>query len=790
MNVLLQTDSKAKGSRKSSIKMAPPLYQSRRRRLDQTNSDTNYNIFYNIKKTKLSARYPFLPKKQIERKIKHLWERASAEKRAVLCLTSSGSTAKSPFKGSILQGLCKKKLPLEHIISNSAHIHNSTPTTSMAGSGPVRTLHSSMKDPWSRTSRKQTLRSSSKKHVSTTRVSFNFDQSPLPPRPNTRSSIKEQKSEERKVEKNKRMKHISTKDGHLRKRELSFEEKQMYEFQDEGSKSWNHSVGKAQAESGRLSHSNPGIKEHVFAPEQYNIESSANTNIFTVDSQSPTITPDQRPTETTLNDKSSQNLGKKTKTSIRRNTKSLKNSNRRLQKSKDVKNNPHIGEKGKKKDGPSTVGNLDSSQSDDALEVPWLVSAHRDSSSDDARDDSSDDQDQDAFYDYYHKSSSESSAPTVPSLSQESDDAGPSENNTMFSWNGACFTKKTSSLGIDTFDSQLSQVSMDAAEVMSVSSTEASLSSDSPQFIFGLPGEMMMSSPRGSVTQTDIRADSPMLQNQEMHLEDGMMMESLKKSGRQRDCHPSPDIREDLVPQKRKRRLQDGILMDSPKSSRLQQDSQISPDMREDSAVPQKRKMRLQDGMKMDSPKSSKLQGLVSPTSRKRQMKGLEGEDMVSMTTARNTKENQIQVSPPKTVASREDSVVSNERKVLVEMNSKPTKPATKTNSTERNKEDHAPKVQKRTSGRLKNKESLVNRSSAKEGCTDEGGNIAQEIKKTQTTEQEEILMSDGILCDLFQPNLSSEKRSFNPSGETEFYQSCMDDPVSSHLFLEENFFL
>ncbi|XP_041483514.1 acidic repeat-containing protein-like [Lytechinus variegatus] len=772
--------------------MAPPLYQSRRSRVDQTNSDSKYYTFYNIKKTKLSARYPFLPKKQIERKIKHLWERASAEKRAVLCLTSSGS--KSPFKGSILQGLCKKKLPLEHIIFNSAPIHNSTPTTSMAGSGPVRTLHSSMKDPWSQTSRKQTLRSSSKKLVSTRRVSFNFDQSPLLARPNTRSSIKEQKSEERKVENKKRKKHKSTKDGHLRKRELSFEEKQMYEFQDEGSKSWNHSVGKAQVEAGRSSHSNPGVKDHVFAPEHYNIEISANTNIFTDDSQSPTITPEQRLPDTTLNDKSSQNLGKKTKTSIRRNAKSLKNSNRRLQKSKDVKNNPSIGEKGKKDDDPSTVDDLDSSQSDDAGEVPWLVSAHRDSSSDDARDDSSDDQDQDAFYDYYHKSSSESSAPTVPSLSQESDDAGPSENNTMFSWNGACFTKKTSSLGTDTFDSQLSQVSMDAAEVMSLSSTEASLSPDSPQFIFGLPRKMMMS-PQGSVTPSDIRADSPMLQNQEMHLEDGLMMESPKNSRCQRDSHPSPDIREDLVPQKRKMRLQDGMLLDSPKTSRLQQVSQTSPDMIEDSALPQKRKMRLQDGMKMDSRKSSRIQGLVSPTSRKRQMKGLQGEDMVSMTTARHTKENQKQISPPKTAVSRGDSVVSNERKVLVEMNSKPTKPATKTNSTKRNKEDHAPKVQKRTSGRLKNKESLVNRSLAKEGCTDEGGNIAQGkndyMKKSPTTtEQEEIFRSDGILCDLFQPNLSSEKRSFNPQGETEFYQSCMDDPVSSHLFLEENFFL
>lgn len=69
--------------------MVPPLFLSRRRSSDQTKSDSNYYSFYNIKKTKLSARYPFLPKKQIERKIKHLWERASAEKRATLCLKSS-----------------------------------------------------------------------------------------------------------------------------------------------------------------------------------------------------------------------------------------------------------------------------------------------------------------------------------------------------------------------------------------------------------------------------------------------------------------------------------------------------------------------------------------------------------------------------------------------------------------------------------------------------------------------------------------------------------------------------
>lgn len=315
-------------------------------------------------------------------------------------------------------------------------------------------------------------RSSAKKHVSTRRATFNLDQSSPPSRPNTRSSIREQQFNEGRVEKTKREKSKLTEDvsqGHLKKRELSLEEKKMYEFEDDGARSHVPSVTKVPVKGGSMTRLRAGVTEHVFDPEQYNLESTVNSGIFIGDNQSPTVTPGHRPqdsTEMRLNGKSPQSLANGKTNCGRRNAKSTKNPIISLGKDQDVKGSckPNVAARGKKDDVPSTIGDID----DDAREVPWIVSARRDSSSDEVQDNSEDDVGNDAFYEYYHKSSSESSAPTLLSLSQESEDISGSqyENKTLFSWNGVCFIKQSSGLGTHTpTHSQLSLASMDASEV-------------------------------------------------------------------------------------------------------------------------------------------------------------------------------------------------------------------------------------------------------------------------------------------------------------------------------------
>ncbi|XP_072170766.1 uncharacterized protein [Diadema setosum] len=135
-----------------------------------------YRSFYNIQKTKLSARYPFLPNKQIERRIKQLWEDSSAEKRAAFCSSFAGTiTAKSPFRGTILKGLVKKLRPKEQppTLASSCVIRevqnsNHTPSSPLAFKGQSTSCIV-----------RQGILSEKKRSMPRTRVSFRLLQDPM-----------------------------------------------------------------------------------------------------------------------------------------------------------------------------------------------------------------------------------------------------------------------------------------------------------------------------------------------------------------------------------------------------------------------------------------------------------------------------------------------------------------------------------------------------------------------------------------------------------------------------------